>query len=66
MIVKELKKILTNFDEDKEVSIYLKLTSNFGILYEIEDWADNNGHLDLWISDTTENLMTEIKSIEKE
>jgi hypothetical protein len=65
MLIKELKEILENFEEDKDVSIFLDLTSNFGIAYEIEDWADNNGHLDLWIRDSPKNLLKEIKSIDK-
>jgi len=56
MLVKELKEILKSFDSNKDVSIFLDLSPNFGIAYEITDWADNNGHLNLFINDTEENL----------
>ena len=56
MLIKELKQILENFDQNKDVSVFLDLSSNFGIQYEIEDWADNDGNLDLFIYDTKENL----------
>ena len=61
--IRELKEIITSFDDNKEVSVFLKLTSNFGILYEVEDWGNNNGHLDLWIYDTTETMREVLKDI---
>lgn len=64
MLIKELKEILEKFEEDKDVSIFLDLTSNFGIAYEIEDWADNNGHLDLWIRETKEKMTEYLKKAE--
>jgi hypothetical protein len=38
MFVGELKEILKNFEDDKDALVFLDLTSNFGILYEIEDY----------------------------
>jgi len=65
MLIGELKEILEKFADDKDVSVFLQLTSNFGIEYEIEDWADNNGHLNLGIYDDINNLKSEFESIPK-
>ena len=64
MLIKELKEILENFEDDKDALVFLDLTSNFGILYEIEDWVDNNGHLNLWIRETKENMNEYLKKAE--
>lgn len=65
MKIKELKEILTTFEDSKTVNIFLKLTSNFGILYDVEAWGNNNGHLDLWIYDSVKDLKNTFESLEK-
>ena len=63
MLVRELKEILKDFEDDKDVSVFLRLNPKFGISYEIENWGNNNGHLDLWIEDTIKNLKKELESL---
>jgi hypothetical protein len=65
MIVKELKEILKNFEDDKDVIIFLELTPNYGFMYEIEDWVNNKRHLNLGISDSVDNSTSELESIKK-
>ena len=65
MIVKELKEILKNFEDDKDVIHFLELTPNYGIMYEIECWVNNNGHYNLGISDSVDNSTSELESIKK-
>ena len=64
MIIKELKELLHNFEDDTDVNVFLELTPNYGIVYEIEDWVNNNGHLDLGISDSVGNIHKMLKSQE--
>ena len=63
MLIKELKELLQEFEDDKDVFVFLKLTPNYGIVYEVEDWVNNNGHLDLSISDSAKNLHKVLKSV---
>ena len=65
MLIRELKEILRDFEDDKDVSVFLNLTPNFGIVYEIENWGNNNGHLDLWISDNAKHLISTLNSLDE-
>jgi len=61
LLIKELNELLYYFEDDKDVSVFLELTPNYDIIYKIEDWVDNNGHLDLGILDNAENMNNELK-----
>ena len=37
MLIKELKEILRDFEDDKDVIVFLELPPNYGIMYEIDD-----------------------------
>jgi hypothetical protein len=63
MLIKELKELLQNFEDDKDVSVFLELTPNYGIVYEVEDWGNDNGHLSIGISDSVNNLHKVLKSV---
>jgi hypothetical protein len=63
MLIKELKELLQNFEDDKDVSVFLELTPNYGIVYEIENWGNDNGHLSIGISDSVNNLHNVLKSV---
>ena len=63
MLIKELKEILQNFEDEKDVTVFLELTPNYGIMYEVEDWVNNNGHLNIGISDSVNNLHKVLKSV---
>lgn len=39
MLIKELRELLQNFEDDKEVIVFLELTPIYGITYEIENWV---------------------------
>lgn len=63
MLIKELKELLQNFEDEKDVTVFLELTPNYYFMYEIEDWVNNNGHLNIGISDSVNNLSNELKSL---
>ena len=63
MLIKELKELLQNFKDEKDVTVFLELTLNYGIMYEVEDWGNNNGHLKIGISDSVNNLHKVLKSV---
>ncbi len=63
MLIKELKELLQNFEDDKDVSVFLELTHNYGIVYEIENRGNDNGHLSIGISDSVNNLHNVLKSV---
>lgn len=63
MLIKELKELLQNFEDEKDVTVFLELTPNYGIMYEVEDWVNNNGHLNIGISDSVNNLHKVLKSV---
>jgi len=65
MLIKELRELLQNFEDEKDVTVFLELTPNYGIMYEVEDWVNNNGHLNLGISDSVDNSTLELESIKK-
>ena len=51
MKIGELKEILKEFDDDdKSVFVFLKESEKSGVVYEVENLVNNDGHLDLWIS----------------
>jgi hypothetical protein len=43
--------------------ILVQLTPNYGIVYEIEDWAKNNGCLDLGMSDNVNTIHKLLKPL---
>ncbi|MHA1488232.1 MAG: hypothetical protein ACTSRI_00850 [Promethearchaeota archaeon] len=71
LTIGNLKNFLKQFKNDKSVSVFLNLFDDnypdkeFGIVYEIENWGNNNGHLDLWISDSLDRLEDSIHSTKK-
>ncbi|MHA1192321.1 MAG: hypothetical protein ACTSP9_08500 [Promethearchaeota archaeon] len=71
LTIENLKNILNQFENDKGVSVFLNLLDedfpdkSFGIVYEIENWGNNNGNLDLWISDSLNQLGESIQTTKK-
>ena len=62
MLIKELIESLQDFEDDNDVSVFLELTPNYGIMYEVEDWVNNKGHLNIGISDSVNRLTYKLKS----
>ena len=58
-----VKELLQNFEDEKDVTVFLEITPNYGIMYEVEDWGNNSGHLDIGISDSVNNLNKVLKSL---
>ena len=71
LTIGKLKKILNEFEDYGAVSVFLKLhdedypEKHFGIVYEIENWGNNNGNLDLWISDSLNQFGETIQTTKK-
>ncbi len=71
LTIAKLKKILNEFEDYGAVSVFLNLRDedylekHFGIVYEIDDWGNNNGNLDLWISDSLDQLGQTIQTTKK-
>lgn len=40
MLIKKQRELVQDFEDEKEVTLFLELAPNYGIMYEIEDWVN--------------------------